>query len=120
MSLTRNDIQILKEVFQPEFVNLYNKIDGIKQTMDKRFEQMNTQINGKFGQVDKRLEDMDIRFVASFAQLDTRITQLENGLSSICRTIVDELYEMYAPREEFDTLENRVTTVEKKLQKHSF
>jgi len=87
MSLNRNDIQILKEVFQPEFDKIHERFKQI----DKRFEQ----IDKRFLQIDKRFENLETQLVSQF---------------------IAEIYELYTPHEEFNGLEKRVTIIEKKLQ----
>ena len=96
MSLTRSDIQILKEVFQPEFARI-----------DKRFEQ----IDKKFEQIDKRFEQMEKRF----DEIDRRFDKNDKDHELIITQLIAELHNVYTPRDEFDQLEKRVTTVENKL-----
>lgn len=117
MSLTRNDIQILKEVFQPEFANLHKKIEEkIDSKIDSKIDGLKQYVDERFNTIDKRFEQINMRF----KQIDERFEQVDRSISSIARSIVDELYEMYTPREVFDPLEKRVTSVEEKLIKHSF
>ncbi len=94
MALNRNDIQILKEVFQPYFDRI-----------DERFEQ-----------IDKRFEQVDKRFVDLEDRMNKRFEDLENNL---VRQFVAEIYNLYTPRDEFKLLEKRVTTMEDKLHRQS-
>ncbi|HRN70229.1 MAG TPA: hypothetical protein PLS49_03505 [Candidatus Woesebacteria bacterium] len=38
MALTRNDIQILKEIFQPEFDKIHERFDRLQKDIDRRFD----------------------------------------------------------------------------------
>ena len=90
MSLTRNDIQILKEVFQPQFDRIDLQFDKI----DKRFDEIIVYMNKRFNENEK--------------DHDRIITQL-----------IGDLYTIYTPREDFKNLEKRLTKVENKLQPQS-
>jgi tetrahydromethanopterin S-methyltransferase subunit G len=87
MSLTRNDIQILKEVFQQQF----DKIDKRFDLIDKRFEQ----IDKRFEEIDKKFEKLEQNLVGQF---------------------IAEIYELYTPRDDFNNLEKRVLSLKKQIQ----
>ncbi len=98
MSLTRSDIQILKEVFQPEFDRI-----------DKRFEQMEK----RFDQIDKRFDKND----KDHQEFLSRFDKNDKDHELIITQLIAELHNLYTPRDEFDQLERRVTVVEKNLHK---
>jgi len=97
MALNKNDIQILREVFRPEFERLHQRIDKI----EKRFDAFKLY-------VDKRFEKVDERF-----------DKLENSLLVSFRQIIEDVYQLHPTRDEFNSLQSRVVNLENKLQRQS-
>ena len=93
MSLNKNDIQILRQVFRPEFERLHQRIDKIE----------------------KRFDDVDRRF----EKVDERFEKLENSLLVSFRQIIEDVYQLHPTRDEFNSLQSRVVNLENKLQRQS-
>lgn len=75
MSLTRNDIQILKEVFQPQF----DKIDQRFDQIDKRFEELEANLVRQF------IAEIHELYTprTEFNNLEDRVTVVEKELHKL-------------------------------------
>lgn len=96
MALTTEDIQAIREALKPD-------LDGVK--------------NDVTASVDKKIDTLQARIDSLQAHVDEKFDTLENTLLNGFRIIIEDIYELYPTREEFNALQTRVRNLENKLHR---
>lgn len=115
MSLTKEDLKNIKDIFKDEFISINNNFKEI----GKKFKQIDNkfeQIDKRFEQIDKRFEQIDIRF----EQIELRLTSHEsiflkiyNQLDSIEDKVINLVSKESINSEKIDRLELEVDNLKR-------
>ena len=117
MSLTKKDLQLIREVLKPDFLAINEKFEVV----DKRF----NEVDKRFDKVDKHFDEVDIHFERVESRLDKvesrltgvegKVDSIENTLTAAFREIVNDIYDLHPSKEEFNHLDDRVSLLEQKI-----